>query len=354
MRAAGAIPIGRTNLPDLGLRLHTDSSLHGLTRNPWSADLTTGGSSGGEASALASGMSPIGLGNDIGGSLRNPAHCCGIAAIKPTIGVVPRATEVPPIELTLSSQLMLVEGVMARCVDDVVAGFIAVAGAHPRDPLSLPIALPPPPDRPLRIAVLTDPPGGSTDPGIATAIGGAADVLADAGHVVSEASPPSYEPTLTQWSALLGPDLEALRDLLDAVIGPDGGRFLDLCEERFTAHGTDGWPALFLERYRIAGEWQQFFTEFDVLLTPTWTAPPFAHGVDIASREGAWSVLEMIRPVLPANYLGLPAAVAPAAVVDGLPVGAQFTGARFADLTVLAAAAALEAAVGTLTPIDPR
>ena len=79
MRAAGAIPIGRTNLPDLGLRVHTDSSLHGLTRNPWNADVTAGGSSGGEASALASGMSPIGLGNDLGGSLRNPAHCCGIA-----------------------------------------------------------------------------------------------------------------------------------------------------------------------------------------------------------------------------------------------------------------------------------
>ena len=96
MRAAGAIPIARTNLPDLGLRLHTDSSLHGLTRNPWNPDVTAGGSSGGEASALASGMSPIGLGNDIGGSLRNPAHCCGIASIKPTTGVVPHATEIPP------------------------------------------------------------------------------------------------------------------------------------------------------------------------------------------------------------------------------------------------------------------
>src|SRR5699024_8732282 len=79
MRAAGAIPIGRTNLPDLGLRVHTESSLHGLTRNPWNPDVTAGGSSGGEGSALASGMSPLGLGNDNGGSLRNPAHCCGIA-----------------------------------------------------------------------------------------------------------------------------------------------------------------------------------------------------------------------------------------------------------------------------------
>jgi amidase len=78
MRAAGAIPIARTNLPDMALRLHTNSSLHGLTRNPWHPGRTAGGSSGGEAAALASGMSPIGLGNDIGGSLRNPANACGL------------------------------------------------------------------------------------------------------------------------------------------------------------------------------------------------------------------------------------------------------------------------------------
>nr|MBA2386429.1 indole acetimide hydrolase [Acidimicrobiia bacterium] len=96
MRDAGAIPFARTNLPDLGLRVHTDSSLHGLTRNPWNPGLTAGGSSGGEASALAAGMSPLGLGNDLGGSLRNPAHCCGIASLKPSTGVVPHASALPP------------------------------------------------------------------------------------------------------------------------------------------------------------------------------------------------------------------------------------------------------------------
>jgi hypothetical protein len=114
LRAAGAIPIGRTNLPDFALRVHTDSALHGLTRNPWNPQRTPGGSSGGEAAALATGMSPLGLGNDLGGSLRNPAHCCGIASIKPSTGAVPSATVIPPEDWSISFQLMAVQGVMAR------------------------------------------------------------------------------------------------------------------------------------------------------------------------------------------------------------------------------------------------
>jgi amidase len=354
VRAAGAIPIARTNLPDLGLRLHTDSSLHGLTRNPWNPDVTAGGSSGGEGSALASGMSPLGLGNDMGGSLRNPAHCCGIASIKPTVGVVPHATVIPPVDVMLACQLMMAEGVMARRVADFVAGLRVVAGADNRDPISLPVALPEPPARPLRIAVLAEPPGGTTDPAIAGTIRAAASVLADTGHEVTEATPPSYEQTVVQWAALLAPDLQSQRPLLEAVMGADAMRFLELTDVGFSAFDTSGWPALFLDRYRIAAEWEQFFAEFDVLLSPTWTTPPFAHGADIASIESALEVVAALRPVLPANYLGLPAAVAPAAIVDGLPVGAQFTAARFGDLTALAAAAALEAVVGTFTPIEPR
>jgi amidase len=138
LRAAGAIPFGRTNLPDFGLRVHIDSALHGLTRNPWNPQRSAGGSSGGEAAALATGMTPLGLGNDLGGSLRNPAHCCGVASIKPSTGAVPGATVIPPEDLPISFQLMAVEGVMARRIADVRAGFTAVAGQHPRDPLSVP------------------------------------------------------------------------------------------------------------------------------------------------------------------------------------------------------------------------
>jgi amidase len=354
MRAAGAIPFARTNLPDFGLRVHTDSSLRGLTRNPWRADVTAGGSSGGEASALASGMTPLGLGNDLGGSLRNPAHCCGIVSIKPSTGVVPDASALPPEDAPIMFQLMAVQGVMARHVADVRAGLLAVAGLHPRDPLSLPVTLAgPDPDRPLSIAVLREPPNGATDPGIAGAIGQTADVLADAGHDVAEAAPPSYARSLELWAELLLPDVRAVRPLFDELMSDDARAFLDFANTYFPPIETADWSMLFIERHAVARDWAAFFETWDVLLTPTWTQPPFAHGADVESFDAGMATLELMRPVLPANLLGLPAAVVPAGVVDGLPVGAQFTGNRFADLTVLAAAQAVEDAIGPITPIEP-
>jgi amidase len=355
MRAAGAIPFARTNLPDFGLRVHTDSALRGLTRNPWNPDVTAGGSSGGEASALAAGMTPLGLGNDLGGSLRNPAHCCGIASIKPSTGVVPDASSLPPEDSPIMFQLMAVQGVMARHVADVRAGLLAVTGAHSRDPLSLPVTLTPAdPDGRLRVAVLADPPGGTTDAGVAGAIRRTADALAAAGHDVAEASPAGYVRSIEVWAELLLPDIRAVRPLFDELMSDGARAFLDFANERFPVIDAATWSMLFIERHALAREWAAFFESWDVLLSPTWTQPPFAHGADVGTLEGAIGTLELMRPVLPANLLGLPAAVVPADVVEGLPVGAQFTGNRFADLVVLAAAQAVEDAVGTFTPIDAR
>src|SRR5438874_1383854 len=167
LRAAGAIPIGRTNLPDMALRTHTDSSLHGLTRNPWHPGRTAGGSSGGEAAALATGMSALGLGNDIGGSLRNPAGACGIVSIRPSAGRVPDAGFVPSQDWPLAVQLMNVQGPMARRVTDVRLALQALMGAHPRDPWSITAPFSGPPvAKPIRVAVVAEPPGGATDPAV--------------------------------------------------------------------------------------------------------------------------------------------------------------------------------------------
>ena len=354
LRLGGAIALARTNLPDLGLRVLTESSLHGTTKNPWHPGRTAGGSSGGEGSAIASGMSPLGLGNDIGGSLRNPAHCCGISSIKPSAGVVPAATVIPPEDLALMFQLMAVEGVMARHVADVRAGLLAIAGPDVRDPLALPIHLiDASVDRPLRVAVLAEPPGGSTHPGIASAIRAAGEVLARHGAIVEEATPPSYEETIEIWGKALMEDVRAQMPLLDMVMGEGGTSFLHAAIGMFPPLDTAAFLALFPRRLHLEKEWAVFLHQYDVLLSPTWTQPAVEHGADLGSQAAALQILETMRPVLPANLLGLPAAVVPVGLVDGLPVGAQLTARRFADLTTLAAAEILEGALGTLTPIDP-
>ena len=354
LRAAGAIPIGRTNLPDFGLRVHTDSALHGLTRNPWNPQRTPGGSSGGEAAALATGMSPLGLGNDLGGSLRNPAHCCGVASIKPSTGAVPAATVIPPEDLPISFQLMAVEGVMARRVADVRAGFTAIAGQHPRDPLSVPATFTDlaPGERP-RVAVLAEPPGGSTHPEVAAAVRRAADALADDGFDVSEAVPPDYEQALELWSMMLSVDLRVMMPELEQIMGPGGRQFLGYALEHLPAPDLAGWAIAHTARHGLARRWSLWYEEYPLLLCPVWTQPAFPLDFDIASTEGALGTLELMRPVLPANLLGTPAAVVPAGMADGLPVGVQVMGNKYTDLRCLAVAELIEQRLGAITPIDP-
>ncbi|MEQ1701201.1 MAG: amidase family protein, partial [Ilumatobacteraceae bacterium] len=349
-----ASPIGRTNRPDLGLRITTESSLHGITHNPWHPNRTAGGSSGGEGSALASGMSPLGFGNDIGGSLRNPATCNGITSIKPTQGVVPWATEIPPQDPGIAAQLMLTDGPMARHVADVRAGLLTIAGAHDRDPRSLPVVLADrAAGRPLRVAVCAAPPAGETHDGVAAAIQGAADAFAKAGATVTEAIPASFGRAVELWGLILNEELRVQKPLLDMVMGEAGKTFLGFAAAVFPPVDMATLIMAFAERNAVDREWHTFLTEYDVLLMPTWTQPPFELGADLLSVEAAQGVLEQARPILPANLLGLPSAIVPVGMAGGLPVGAQLVGRRFADLSCLAAAELLEQAFGTITPIDP-
>ncbi len=353
MRNAGAIPLARTNLPDLGLRMHTDSALHGLTRNPWNLEHTAGGSSGGEGASLATGMSPLGLGNDLGGSLRNPATCCSIASIKPTQGRVPRIEEVKVVPHTIMMQLLAVEGVMARTVADVRAGLQMVAGAHPRDPWSVPMPLTAAAG-PRRVAVVAEPPGGSTDPRVAEAVRAAAGALADAGVTVDEAKAPRYADVVDCWTTLVVGNVAAGLDLLSTVVSADATKFLTDAVANTGPFTTDGIQEAWITRFELAAEWAQFFTEWDAILTPTWTQLPFRHGFDIDGPQGPAALLELARPVTPANVLGLPSAAVPAGLVEGLPVGVLLTGPAWSELVCLELAELIEqSGIAPATPIDP-
>ena len=354
LRAAGAIPIGRTNLPDFALRVHTDSALHGPTRNPWNPARTAGGSSGGDAAALATGMSPLGLGNDIGGSLRNPAHCCGVASIKPSTGSVPSATVIPPEDRFMAFQLMAVEGAMARRVADVRTGFTAIAGQHPRDPVSVPAMFTDlAPGQPLKVAVLPEPPGGSTHPGVAAAVRAAAAALADEGFEVAETLPPDYELALELWGTILAADLRIMKPVLDQFMGADGRKVIGGFLDSMGAPDMTEWAGALTARNGLARRWSMWYQDYPVLLSPVWSQPAFPVGFDLAEPDGTRDTLELMRPVLPASLLGTPAAVVPAGMADGLPVGVQVMGDRYTELRCLAVAELIEQRLGALTPIDP-
>ncbi len=357
MREAGAIPIGRTNLPDMGLRVTTDSSLHGITRNPWNPLRTTAGSSGGEAAALATGMSPIGLGNDLGGSLRNPANACGIASIRPSAGRVPDAGFVPREDYLMAVQLMNVQGPMARRIDDVRLGLQVLMGAHPRDPWSFTAPLKgPAPNGRIRVAVVAAPPGGTCDPTVSATVRRAADALANAGYEVVDACPPRYEEVAATWARLLMGDFASVLDQLMPLMGEGGKTFLATANAAVAPlTSTTDMSQLLALRHGLGRAWSQFMAEHPLVLTPTWTQIPFEQGFDAATAQGAAATVEMIRPVVAANLLGLPSACVPAGrdTATGMPIGVLLTGQRLREDLCLDAAEVIEAQSGLATPIDP-
>src|SRR6266567_3137824 len=154
-RRAGAIILGRTNTPAFSFRLDTVNDLRGRTYSPWSKTHTPGGSSGGAAASVAAGITPLAHGNDIAGSVRFPAYCCGLAAIRPSFGRVPAYNSTQTGERSLSSQLMSVQGTLARSVADVRLGLAAMAVRDARDPWWVPAPMQGPP-LPRRVAIVTD------------------------------------------------------------------------------------------------------------------------------------------------------------------------------------------------------
>ena len=353
MRAAGAVVLARTNMPDQGLRVNAESSLYGSTHNPWQRGRTAGGSSGGEAAAIASGMSPIGLGNDIGGSLRNPAYACGICSIKPSRGRVPQGNPSTLVERPFNSQVMLVEGVLARHVADVRLGLEIVMGAHPHDPQSVDVPLGGP-DAPRRVALVPTPSGGDTDEGVAEGVRAAGRALEAAGYEVEEVEPPMLFEAYLGWAELMSTSLQLIEQELAVLLGEGARRFLELTKVDFSPATLASMELMHVNRHRVAKAWREFMSTYPLVVGPTWTQPPFELGFDIKDQESAMKVVELIRFVTPANLLGLPAACVPTGVSNNLPTGVQIIGDMYREDLCLDAAEAVERAVGVLTPIEPR
>ncbi len=355
LRAAGAIPIAKTNQPEMAMRLATDNPLFGLTRNPWHPERTPSGSSGGEASAIASGMAPMGVGTDLGGSVRNPAYACGIASTKASLGRLPvHGTSPRAGEALLGRQLMAVAGPMARTVRDLEAMLRTTVGRHSRDPRTVDVPFDGA-DFARRVAVPTALPGGPVHPDALEAVQRTAAALAADGWEVIDVLPPEMERCYLLWGHLLGEDFPITLAGLDGVMSEEGAHLM--------RSSIDFWPTgdiapqvVHAERLRLAREWALFLDLHPVLVLPTWYQPPFSHHDDLSSDPVAVRALydAVFTPITPANLLGLPATQVPVGCnADGVPLGVQLLADRHREDRTLAAAAVVEAAYPPITPIDP-
>jgi amidase len=351
LRAAGAIPFARTNLPDIGLRWHTDNALRGATRNPWNPARTPGGSSGGEAAALATGMTPLGVGSDLGGSVRWPSACCGTTAVRPTLGRIPTATSLEPADAPLTMQLMAVQGPMARSALDLRVAVEIMSRPSDRDPWYAPVAVA---GRalanPIRVASSTQ----SCSPAVASGVRRVADALADAGYAVEDVTLPAVTEASDVWLRLVLAEIRALWPLFEAIISDDARRFLEDALTLSPALDQAAYGAAFVAREGIARTWSQFQSDYPLVLGPVATDPPFAVGADLGGPEAVDRIRRSLDLTLLCNCIGVPALALPDGLEEGLPIGVQLIGPRYREDVCLTAAWELERGLGTLTPIDPR
>jgi amidase len=357
LRAAGAIPIGRTNMPSGAIRWHCESELWGATINPWDRSRTPGASSAGEAAAISTGMSPLGLGSDGLGSLRHPAQCCAVVALKPTLGRVPMASSVGPEEMTtIGIQLTSVVGPLARRVVDVRAAFELIAGPTWRDPWTVPVPLQGPGvATPVRVAMVLDPAGRGTAEQVQAGVRRGAEALVDAGYVVEEVEPPGIDEASHALLVMLStPGTRAGYEQLLEPIAPSATR--RFMAEFFEAAGNPDAAAAelaFMTRHAVLRQWEELQQTYPLVIGPVATDVPAVAGTDLNEGQVAQTIRTM-RLTTAVNALGLPAVALPVGIADGLPQALQVIGPRYREDLSLDAAAAIEDRLGIFTPIDPR
>jgi Asp-tRNA(Asn)/Glu-tRNA(Gln) amidotransferase A subunit family amidase len=355
LKHAGAIVLGMTNAPEFLMAWETDNLLYGRTNNPWDVERTPGGSSGGEAAAIAAGMSAGGVGSDGGGSIRVPAHFSGICGLKPTPGRIP-ATGHYPVSAGPFAFIGAV-GPMARTVADLKVLFEVLQGPDIGDPCAAPVPVRWPGDdevkkleiRRLKIGYFEDDGRTPVTPETRAAVRTAAEGLRGAGFQVDHFQPEGLEEARQLWHKFFvvagGMLLRPMCKDADADLSPILKQFLEWSGPAHTGPTLlDAWIQRDLLRTRFFAQMEQY----PILLCPAAAIPAFRHGERRWQVEGktvhyldAWSYTEFF------NLLGNPAAVVPVGrSSEGLPIGVQIVGRPWEEEQVLFAAAALEKECG--------
>ena len=346
---AGAIVIGRTNTPEYSFRAFTDNPLRGLTRNPWDPEgVTCGGSSGGAAASVAAGVGAIAHGNDIGGSLRIPAYCCGCATVRPTLGRVPAYNPSQAEERSLLMQMMSVQGPIARVVRDVRLGLAIMAEADPRDPLWVPAPLEGPRlPHPIRVAVVEC----GAHPAVRAAIDQAANALANAGYAVEAVEPPEIERLKEVWFRIIFADFRATME--ESVRRLGSAEVNRIVDAYFSMAGKmpdlGGYVRDLAERNRLLRAWNLFLEDRPLVLAPVSTEPPFPVNDDLKGPERVREIFDSLRYTSAVNLIGLPGVVVPTGLHRDGPIGVQIVGRRYREDVCLDAAEAIESSAGVLS-----
>jgi amidase len=354
LRDAGAVPVARGNMPDFGMRWDTDNDVFGRTMNPWNRERSAGGSSGGDAVAVATGMSAIGLGNDFGGSLRLPAYAAGVVGLRPSLGRVPRAAvQGQPVALTL--QQFSVNGPMARRVDDVALALRVMQGWDADDPVSVAAPELRPDEVPRRVGVVRDPAGLAVDAEVAGGIDRAAASLIRAGWEVVDVDAPLLEEAAVLWRRLSCTDM--LISLDPATLGQPLGRSATafLRDSTAAARPYDSardYAEAWARRAAIAAEWRRLLVDVPVILGHVSTSPMREPDYDLGGQDAADRAWRDLWLTVVVNFLGLPALALPTGLgADGLPTGVQLIGASFGEEVLFEAGRIVEAGVPALPPI---
>ena len=348
LKAAGAILLGSTNTPEFLMAYETDNLVTGKTSNPWDLSRTAGGSSG-EAAAIASGCSVGGVGSDGGGSIRVPAHFCGICGLKPTPGRIP-ATGHFPAGVGAFSWIGVV-GPMARTIADVRALFEVMAGPDPGDALSVPLPLRAIGDaelKGLRVGILESDAMGKADEETSAALQKAANGLAAQGFVVEPVHFEGLAQAIELWWFFFGPAIAYL--LQPSVLGQEeklSRIFRDYLEFAEAPVTLDAVLSACAERDLLRAKILRQMRDVPILLSPVSTTTAFRHG------EGTWRpgaeqcYRDTMRFSQWLNLTGFPGASVPVSVsTNGLPIGVQVVGRPHVEELVLAVAEKIETARG--------